>query len=396
MSCPGKRGQLLTTDFILSLAIFLAILLASMSLWANVDTQIRDAESRRDMQAITTYISDSLVRSPGYPKNWTNSTVMMIGLANDEHVVDMNKILLLKNMDYDRVRDILRFGEYNYYIWVTDGGGYDLTSGIVRSPVAVIAHKKSGMEYAKMLNNSVVTWDLYWDDNSGLLGPDDLNQPYINAFAPRTSYPSSRPDSSLIKFMGGQGSYRTLIVEDTGLLNDTVADISQLINFTKRGGIIIYADTDTLAVTRPLIAGWSGESFAAPTGNSVVNNSGSVLLNASPGNGISFTSHKRDVFRNQAQGDAGLNFIANSTATNCQICWWDYGFGRIYYIEDNQGTLTNATGSYPLTPLLNIVGENMTMGVKPSNRTDLVSIRRMAIVSGFEREVANVNIIVWR
>ncbi len=90
------RGQLLTTDFILSLAIFLAILLTVMSLWASVDTQMRDAESRRDMQSISAYVSDTLLRSRGHPQNWTNETVQVIGLANKDQVMSMDKFLMLR------------------------------------------------------------------------------------------------------------------------------------------------------------------------------------------------------------------------------------------------------------------------------------------------------------
>ncbi len=401
MFCSGRRGQLLTTDFILSLAIFLAILLASMNIWANVDTQIKDAEARRDMQAITTDVSENLVRNPGYPKDWTNETVRVIGLAKDEHVIEIGKILQLKHTDYDKVRDLLRLGNYNYRIWITDAAGYDLTSGIVRGPVAVIVHKKSGMEYAKMLDKSVVTWDLYYDDSA--IGVEKIDAPAANGFSARYKYPTTLPlttKDSLNTLMSNQSSYRTVIIEDIGLQNDSVADISQLVDFVNRGGVLIYTDTDVPQPKKPLIENWSRMSFEANSNPviSYVNNSAPLLANSSLKDNITFSSHQRDVFRDKFNTDIPLNFISNSTSTRCQICWWDYGFGRIYYIENNQGWIYNASDAqtYSLTPFLNIVGENMTMGISPNNGTDLVSIRRMAILSGFEREVVNVNLVVWR
>ncbi|MFH0817836.1 MAG: hypothetical protein V1909_04335 [Candidatus Micrarchaeota archaeon] len=407
MPNANRRGQLLTTDFILSLTIFLAILLSTMSLWASVDTQIKDSESRRDMQAITTTISESLVRSQGYPKNWTNETVKMIGLANEEHVLDINKILSLKHMNYDNVSSILRLANYNYYISITDGAGYDLTSGIVRSPVAVIVHKKSGMEYAQMLYGSVVTWDLYWD---GTVAGDQITLGYVNSFTSRLNYSSDTTFNLLIKLMSNQSSYRTIIIEDIGLnstlnRNDVLyaPELKDLVNFTKRGGILIYTDTDALPVFKPLIADNFSMKFSDyPAGGSilsVVNYAKPVLLNATAGETLNFLTVKRVVYRDVLKGDPELHFIVNNSQQNdrCNICWWDVNFGRVYYIEDNQGTY-NITGSTSsLTPHLNIVGENMTMGKRPSNQTtDLISVKRTVLISGFEREVANLNLVVWR
>jgi hypothetical protein len=402
----GKRGQLLTTDFILSLAIFLAILLTAMGLWNSVDTQIRDAENRRDMQAISTYVSDTLVRNPGVPQNWTNNTVQVIGLAKDEHDIDMDKVLAFKHMDYDRASFILRLRNYNFYVWITDSNGYDLTSGVVRSPVALIIHRKSGTDYAKMLNNTVIEWDLYWDDNNGAGGGDDLTASFINDqhFTSVNSYPSSGINSvitSFDKLMNNQSSYRTIIIEDIGLNNDTTANVSGLINFTSRGGILVY--TDGLASPiNPLIGGKLGMSFGvcgvlAPS--TKVNYTNPLLLNASTNDEILFSTRTRGAYSNPAWNDNELHVLAKSSIpTLCQVCWWDYEFGRVYYIEDTNGTINFVSGgSDQLMPHLNVVGENLTIGKRQTSQTtDLISIRRMAILSGFNREVANLYMSVWR
>ncbi len=399
------RGQLLTTDFILSLAIFVAILFASMSLWTSVDTQIRDAESRRDMQSIATYVSEALVRNAGYPKNWTNNTVVMIGLAGEEHILDIGKFLSMKKINYNKARTMMRLGNYDFRIWITDDAGYDLTSGIVRSPVAVLANSSQGLEYVKMLNNSVVVWDIYYN----------INSVDVNKLTARNKYPYGNALSAFVVLTANQSSYRTIIIEDAGLTNESVGDLSDLVNFVRRGGILIYTDP-TVPWDKPLIANNFSMSFldCSPscTTRSRVLNVNSHVLNTTKNTGpfadkIDFThlaTHKRDVFRDTTKADVELHVIANTSSTRAQIAWWDHGLGRVYYIEDTRGQYSYYLGvpisswftEEPYTYRLNIVGENLSYGYAPSNQSDLVSIRRMVILSGFEREVANLNLVVWR
>jgi hypothetical protein len=390
-----KKGQLLMTDFMLSIAIFLAILLSTMALWSSVDTQIRDAEGRRDMQAITVYISDTLVRSTGYPANWTNDTVQMIGLASDEHVIDVEKVFKLKRMDYDQVREMMKLGNYELHAWFTDGAGYNLTSGVVRSPVAVIARTKAGTDYAKMLNNSQVVWDLYWDNNAGAGG---IDFDYVKLFTKRNNYADKGAIKIFRQLMNNQTSYRTIIIEDIGLAYSDLApdDKNNLTKFVKNGGILIYTDTAMAAppAKQPLVSLFNMSFIADSSTDAYVLVPKPLMYNSSAGDRISFTTKVRRTYSNSTTNDNVLHAVANSTPDTCQICWWDYGFGRVYYLEDTSGSYNGTIND--LVNHLNIVGEPLSFGHMGANSTDLINVRRMAMLSGFEREVVNLNLIVWR
>lgn len=386
-----RKGQLLVTDFIISIAVFLAIMLAAMSLWNSVDTQIRDTEQRRDMQEITVYVSDTLVRSTGHPSNWTNETAQVIGLASDEHVLDVDKVLRLKHMDYDKARSTMRLGNYDFYMWLTDGAGYNLTSGIVRSPAAVIVHDKRGLDYARMLDKSMIVWDVYSDDAG------DVDTPFISGFTKRNSYRYATPVESLNRLMLNQTSYRTIIIEDIGVQpSDLTADEKNVfLNFTRNGGILIY--TDAAALPNQPLVNLLGMSFEAYNGNSWVSSGKPVFLNSSNGDVVTFSNAVRRAYSNPVTNDETLHVISNSTPDRCEVCWWDYGFGRVYYLEDTSGTIRNSTGQTDqLANHLNIVGESLTAGIKGEQMSDRINVRRMAVLSGFEREVANLNIVVWR
>ena len=115
-----RKAQTISMDFYASLIIFIIILGISISMWAD---SIKDASWSIQVQEMNTYankISDSLIRSPGYPLNWTNKTVDVLGLVEKSHVLSHEKALEMKNISSDKMAGLFGYTPYNLYIQVNN------------------------------------------------------------------------------------------------------------------------------------------------------------------------------------------------------------------------------------------------------------------------------------
>ncbi|MFH1447696.1 MAG: hypothetical protein ABIG39_02435, partial [Candidatus Micrarchaeota archaeon] len=173
---------------------------------------------------------------------------------------------------------------------------------------------------------------------------------------------------------------------------DANVNISGLMEFVRMGGILIYTDR-TASTETPLVEAF-GINFSGDADTTAfVIGAGPILLNVSGGDKITFTTGKRYAY---AIDDAApeLHTIAETIGGLSKICWWEYGAGRVYYIDDVSGTVTGPSDK--LQPHINLVGEPLVYGEEPHGYSDLIAIRRMGILSGFMRDVINLNMVIWR
>jgi hypothetical protein len=88
--------------------------------WDFTQNQVDDQYFLRDMESSAIHASDILVRIPGYPTNWNHTNFVSIGLANDENVLNMTKILELNKTDYESLKINLGISAYDFYLDVID------------------------------------------------------------------------------------------------------------------------------------------------------------------------------------------------------------------------------------------------------------------------------------
>lgn len=103
----SRSGQLFTTDFVISAFVFVVLLNLAVFTW-NMAYDQQDRFTRQDvMQRKAFHVASILVRTPGYPDNWTTSTVELVGLADPDHVVQDGKVSKMAALDYSRLRALL-------------------------------------------------------------------------------------------------------------------------------------------------------------------------------------------------------------------------------------------------------------------------------------------------
>ena len=112
----GKKAQLWSIDFVIGLVLF------SMALYffyiygiGSLNTQNEDFQ---EMFINAEKLSDSLISS-GYPIDWTNSSIISIGLTDGNTRLDPNKVLEFSKIDYQTSKRLLGT-KYDFQILFKD------------------------------------------------------------------------------------------------------------------------------------------------------------------------------------------------------------------------------------------------------------------------------------
>lgn len=117
-----KTGQLFSYDFVISATVFLFFFSTFFFVWDYLNKQIAAQSELKDIQERAALLSDVLVRTGGYPKNWTPANVETIGLAmSEENVLDPGRLSALNATGYSTARDVMGLGQmYGLHLQLND------------------------------------------------------------------------------------------------------------------------------------------------------------------------------------------------------------------------------------------------------------------------------------
>ncbi len=108
------RGQVSSIDVLVSAVIFVLVFVSLRGVWIQ---NIEEAENNfyfSELQLKSESALDSLVKTEGYPINWTNSNVELIGLADKPLILSDSKVAYFASMDYNNAKYILGLGSYDF------------------------------------------------------------------------------------------------------------------------------------------------------------------------------------------------------------------------------------------------------------------------------------------
>ena len=114
------KAQLWSTDLVVSIVIFVLMMSVLLFAWNYSSAQAAESALLTDMESLTITVSDSLIRVRGLPDNWEGSSVEVIGLADEEYVLNKTRIYRFLNMSYNRSRELLFPRSYEYYFEMRD------------------------------------------------------------------------------------------------------------------------------------------------------------------------------------------------------------------------------------------------------------------------------------
>ncbi|PIZ51247.1 hypothetical protein COY27_04465 [Candidatus Woesearchaeota archaeon CG_4_10_14_0_2_um_filter_33_13] len=118
----SKKAQIWSIDFIIALVLF------SLALYFfytyGTDNLNMQNENFQEMYTNAEKLSDNLISS-GYPINWTNSSVIILGLTDGNTRLDSNKVLEFSKIDYQTSK-ILLATRYDFQISFKDRDNQNL------------------------------------------------------------------------------------------------------------------------------------------------------------------------------------------------------------------------------------------------------------------------------
>jgi len=120
-----RKAQAWSLDFITSMAIFLLVLVTLYFVWNYVNVQNMEQKTLDEIETTALAVSDSLIRTGGLPEDWNTTNVNIIGLAQEENVLDPEKVsyfLSMGSSNYNLTKNILT-GKYDFFFSMTDLNG---------------------------------------------------------------------------------------------------------------------------------------------------------------------------------------------------------------------------------------------------------------------------------
>ncbi len=120
---PHHKGQIAALDFFIALLIFSVLLTITMLSWSSYHSKISERAEYHDMMTKAFQISDVLVKSPGFPSNWDEGNVGVVGLAIEDRILSIDKVNAFANLSLNKTKSIFQIYGYKFYFNLTKTNG---------------------------------------------------------------------------------------------------------------------------------------------------------------------------------------------------------------------------------------------------------------------------------
>ncbi len=127
-----RKGQVAIIDLFIAIAVFIILITITTLTWDLYNIRLDIRIDYDDMMIRAFQISDSLVKSSGYPGDWEKtSNPSIIGLAEADRVLSKDKVSKFTSLNYNNVKDKMKINLYDYYFLIRNAGGDPIiTSGV--------------------------------------------------------------------------------------------------------------------------------------------------------------------------------------------------------------------------------------------------------------------------
>ena len=372
----STKAQAWYMDFAIALLLFIFTLVVYFSYTTNfqkqekgeLDTMLTDAKS----------ISSSLALS-GYPINWDNTTVIRIGIA-DEQKINATKVKNFKKYDYKNSKRL--FGTpYDYIVFFVNDKGEVLNINsvcvigylLVNTPYNIKSayyYQTPSDSFLLDFMNQTLKADIYFDDIT--------NNIY-----------------GLHGFISNISKYKLIVMEHPLLTGGDYNNYKDKIeNYTSTGGLLVISGEMSTPQGKELV----GADFFKKAGQSIsdrnatVNNTDQYLA-LKIGENIVFA--QAYYIENKS---SLTNFLQIATFNSDQrnaISKWKYGNGTVYFFSDFDVSFFNGN-------FVGIIEEAITGLVEGTcNPINITSIPQKKLVKterylNYNSKVVKMIVYVWQ
>jgi hypothetical protein len=362
-----NKGQIVSGDFIVSIAIFLLTLAIIVPLFMHMSEDRQQRQLIDDMQTRLLFLTDSVLKTEGIPADWNSTNVNNIGFADADGRINKTKIRRFVLLDKGDALFILRLGGFQLNLSFYNGG-YPLMTGQAVSPAAYFYVNSNTL--FSVINNSGLVWDLYYG-GSGTPEQGDARNVYTGTKADMFN-----------EMVANASQYRTIIMQNPELTQGEV-DTDGLKDFVSRGGILIFEGNADL-----ISAGFSMHSDTNPGATGTVMDD--VFIDAAIGSTINFDASSWYFYSDAS--DSEMHIIAENQATpgSAFIGKWNHGIGEICFITDAEGTVDGKN----LFDALNIIGRKAEYATGPMENA--VATNRAIVINTDLNSLGHITMVIGR
>jgi len=125
----GMKGQLFSTEMMVSFSVFLGAIIIFLFVWNTMYNNYVEEQSDNKMQVVLIGVSDAAVMSPGDPSNWDITAgryANSYGFASSRNTLSPSKLYTMQgyfSSNYTEMKDKMGAGGYDMFIDVKDMDG---------------------------------------------------------------------------------------------------------------------------------------------------------------------------------------------------------------------------------------------------------------------------------
>jgi hypothetical protein len=128
----SNKAQASSFELLLAYSVFVVCLIIFVTLWTATTEKIESGERTTDFETLASNIAEKLVRTPGYPSNWSEEDVTVVGLAGEPRMLDNEKVLAFMDLmndstpsstpscmglsNYECNKALLGVGKHDFYL----------------------------------------------------------------------------------------------------------------------------------------------------------------------------------------------------------------------------------------------------------------------------------------
>jgi len=304
-----KKAQAWIADFAIAIIIFAVVLVSYYTYTTNVSKH--DAAILNDLVSDAKSVSSSLLLS-GYPNDWDNATVQIIGITDNNNKISQNKLANLKDISFNNAKSLLGT-IYDFFLFFEDSNGTLVNIG-----------NRCGYGSPEVKANTTYRKTAYYSSD------DDYMSDEIAEIENEFGVTIDKNWQNENDFTSNLGNYYVAIMENPKLGSQGATRVQ---DYVYNGGIVFISKRALNGNSGSIL----GVTYTKRTSCSIdqSNNYWTKIIS-------------KDLFLDldvgksfEAQGSQECSYIsgpvnklAEYNGSTTAIAAWDYGNGVAYYLSD--------------------------------------------------------------
>ncbi len=110
-----EKGQTVSYDLLIAVLLFLLLMQTMQFLWTDSLQGNLDQQGIITMRELASNVSETLIKSQGFPREWNSANVETIGLAQRPSVLSVDKVREFGLIDHNQARILLALSQYDFF-----------------------------------------------------------------------------------------------------------------------------------------------------------------------------------------------------------------------------------------------------------------------------------------